>query len=101
MVTWSINDNEPVRGKFLGLLCLPAVENFGGREILEVLIISKNLDFIFRSLKIIVPFFKSLNYYQKLLIVDFIIYLRRCKFLGIKSNRVELFIKAFLGKDYP
>ena len=33
--------------------------------------------------------------------MDFIIYFRRCKFLGIKDNKVEFFIKAFLGKDYP
>ena len=46
------------------------------------------------------PFFKGLNYRQKLLIVDFVIYFRRCKFLGIKGDKVKLFIKAFLGKDY-
>ena len=63
--------------------------------------IRKNLDFVFRSLKIMVLFFKGLNYCQKLFIVDFVIYFRRCKFLGIKSNRVEFFIKAFLGKDCP
>ena len=48
-----------------------------------------------------VPFFKGLNYRQKLLIVDFVIYFRRCKLSGIKNNGVELFIKAFLKKDYP
>ena len=96
-----INNNEPVQRKFLGLLYLPAVKNFGSRKILKVLIINKNLDFIFRSLKIIVPFFKGLNYRQKLLIVDFIIHLRRYKLSGIKGNKVELFIKAFLKKDYP
>ena len=63
--------------------------------------ISKNLDFVFRSLKIIIPFFKGLNYYQKLFIMDFIIYFHRYKLLGIKSNKVEFFIKAFLGKDCP
>ena len=46
-------------------------------------------------------FFKGLNYYQKLLIVDFIIYFHRYKFSGIKGNGVEFSIKAFLGKDYP
>ena len=100
-MAWSINNNKPVRGKFLGLLRLPAVKNFGGRKILKVLMISKNFDSIFRSLKIVVPFFKGLNYRQKLLVVDFIIHFRRCKFLGIKSDKVEFFIKAFLGKDYP
>ena len=100
-MAWSINDNESVQGKLLGPSCLPAVENFGGCEILEVLIISENLDFVFRSLKIVVPFFKGLNYCQKLLIVDFIIHLRRCKLLGIKGDRVEFSIRAFLGKDYP
>ena len=48
-----------------------------------------------------VPFFKGLNYYQKLLIMDFIIYFRRYKLLGIKNNKVKLSIKAFLKKDYP
>ena len=48
-----------------------------------------------------VPLFKGFNYRQKLFIVDFIIYFRRCKLLGIKGDRVEFFIKAFLGKDYP
>ena len=48
-----------------------------------------------------VPFFKSFNYRQKLLIMDFIIYFHRYKFLGIKSNKVEFFIKTFLKKDYP
>ena len=48
-----------------------------------------------------VPFFKGLNYCQKLLIMDFVIYFRRYKLLGIKGNKVKLFIKAFLGKDYP
>ena len=33
--------------------------------------------------------------------MDFIIYLRRYKLLGIKGNKVEFFIKAFLGKNYP
>ena len=33
--------------------------------------------------------------------MNFIIYFRRYKFLGIKGNKVELFIKTFLGKDYP
>ena len=47
-----------------------------------------------------VPFFKGLNYYQKLFIVDFVIYLRRYKLLGIKSNKVEFFIKTLLEKDY-
>ena len=32
--------------------------------------------------------------------MDFIIYFRRYKFLKIKSNGVEFFIKAFLKKDY-
>ena len=48
-----------------------------------------------------VPFFKGLNYRQKLFIVDFIIHFRRYKLSGIKNDKVELFIKAFLGKDYP
>ena len=61
-MAWSINNNEPVQGKLLGPSRLPAVKNFGGRKILKVLIINKNLDFIFRSLKIMVPFFKGLNY---------------------------------------
>ena len=100
-MAWLINNNEPVQGKFLGLLSLPAVKNFGGYKIFKVLIINKNLDFVFRSLKIMVPFFKGFNYCQKLFIMDFIIYLRRYKLLGIKGNGVELFIKAFLGKDYP
>ena len=100
-MVWLINDNKPVQRKLLGPSRLPAVKNFGGYKILEVLIINKNLDFIFRSFKIMVPFFKGLNYYQKLLIVDFIIYFRRCKLLGIKGNKVEFFIKAFLGKDCP
>ena len=63
--------------------------------------INKNLDFIFYCFKIIIPFFKGFNYYQKLFIIDFIIYFRRCKFLGIKGDEVKFFIKAFLGKDYP
>ena len=33
--------------------------------------------------------------------MDFIIYLHRCKFLRIKGDGVEFFIKAFLRKDYP
>ena len=33
--------------------------------------------------------------------MDFVIYFRRYKLLGIKGNKVEFFIKAFLGKDYP
>ena len=77
------------------------VKNFGDYKILKILIINKNLDFIFRSLKIMVPFFKNLNYRQKLLIVDFIIHLRQYKLSGIKGNKVKLSIKAFLGKDYP
>ena len=48
-----------------------------------------------------VAFFKSLNYYQKLLIVDFVIHFRRYKLSGIKGNKVELSIKAFLRKNYP
>ena len=100
-MAWSINNNKPIQRKLLGLSRLPAIENFGGREILKVLIINKNLDFVFRSLKIMVPFFKGLNYCQKLFIVDFIIYLRRYKLLGIKSDKVEFFIKAFLRKNYP
>ena len=47
------------------------------------------------------PFFKGLNYRQKLLIMDFVIHFRQYKLLGIKSNKVELSIKAFLKKDYP
>ena len=62
--------------------------------------ISENLDFIFCCFKIMVPFFKGLNYYQKLFIMDFIIYFRRYKFLGIKGNGVKFFVKAFLRKDY-
>ena len=77
------------------------MKNFRGYKILKVLIINKNLDFVFYFVKIMVPFFKSLNYRQKLLIVNFIIYFRWCKFLGIKGNGVEFFIKAFLGNDYP
>ena len=99
-MAWLINNNELVKGKFLSLSSLLAVENFGGCEILKVLIISENLDFVFRSLKIIVLFFKGLNYSPKSFIVDFIIYFRRCKLLKIKNNRMEFFIKAFLGKDY-
>ena len=62
-MAWLINNNELVRGKFLGLLRLSAIENFGGCEILKVLIISENLDFVFCSFKIVVLFFKGLNYY--------------------------------------
>ena len=62
-MAWLINNNELVRGKFLGLSRLLAVKNFGGYKIFKVLIINKNLDFVFRSLKIVVLFFKSLNYY--------------------------------------
>ena len=45
-------------------------------------------------------FFKGLNYCQKFLIMDFIIYLYRYKFLEIKGNGVEFFIKAFFKKNY-
>ena len=100
-MAWLINNNKLVQGKLLGLSRLLTIKNFGNRKILKVLIISKNLNFIFCSLKIIVLFFKSLNYCQKLLIIDFVIYFRRYKLLGIKNNKVEFFIKAFLGKDYP
>ena len=100
-MAWSINNNKPVQGKFLGPLHLPAVKNFGDRKILEVLIINKNLDFIFYFFKIMVPFFKGFNYCQKFFIMDFVIYFHRCKFLGIKGDKVEFSIKAFLGKDYP
>ena len=100
-MAWSINNNKPVQGKFLGLLNLPAIKNFSDYKILKVLIINKNLDFIFRSFEIMVPLFKSLNYRQKLLIVNFVIYFRRYKFLGIKGDGVEFSIKAFLKKDYP
>ena len=62
-MVWSINDNKSVRGKLLGPSRLPAIKNFGGCEIFEVLIISENLDFVFRSFKIMVLFFKGLNYY--------------------------------------
>ena len=48
-----------------------------------------------------VPFFKNLNYCQKLFIIDFVIYFHWYKLLGIKGNKVELSIKAFLKKDYP
>ena len=77
------------------------VKNFGGYEIFKVLIINENLDFVFRSFKIVVLFFKGFNYCQKLFIVDFVIYFRRCKFLRIKGNGVEFFIKAFFRKNYP
>ena len=97
---WLINNDKLVRGKFLGLLSLPAVENFGGYEIFKVLMINENLDFIFRSFKIMVLFFKSFNYYSELLIVDIIIYFHRCKFLGIKGDGVEFFIRVLLGEDY-
>ena len=100
-MAWSINNNEPVQGKLLGLSRLPAIKNFGNYKILKVLIINKNLDFIFRSLKIMVPFFKGLNYYQKLFIMDFIICFRRYKLLEIKGDGVEFSIKAFLKKDCP
>ena len=99
-MAWSINNNKPVQRKFLSLSSLPAVKDFSGRKILEVLIIIKNLNFIFRFFKIIIPFFKNLDYYQKLFIMDFVIYFHRCKFLGIKGDGVKLFIKAFLEKDY-
>ena len=46
------------------------------------------------------PIFKSLNYYQKLFIIDFVIYFYRYKFSGIKGDGVEFFIKAFLKKYY-
>ena len=61
-MAWLINNNKLVRGKLLNPSRLPAVKNFGNREILEVLIINKNLDFVFRSFKIMVLFFKGLNY---------------------------------------
>ena len=48
-----------------------------------------------------VPFFNGFNYYEKLFIMDFIIYFCRCEFPGVKRNKVEFFIEAFLGKDYP
>ena len=32
--------------------------------------------------------------------MDFVIYFRRYKFSGIKGDKVEFFIKAFLRKDY-
>ena len=62
--------------------------------------VNKNLDFIFRSLKRMVPLFKGLNYHQKFFIMDFIIYFRRCKLPGIKADGVEFFIEAFLRKKY-
>ena len=43
-----------------------------------------------------VPFIKGLNYCQKLFIVDLVIYFRRRKFLRVKSDSAELFVKAFL-----
>ena len=100
-MAWLINNNKLIQEKFLGLLYLPAIKDFGDYKILKVLIINKNLNFIFRSLKIMVPFFKGFNYYQKLFIVDFVIYFYRYKFSGIKNNEVEFFIKSFLKKDYP
>ena len=33
--------------------------------------------------------------------MDFVIYFRWYKFLGIKNDKVEFFIKVFLRKNYP
>ena len=33
--------------------------------------------------------------------MDFVIHFRQYKLLGIKGNRVEFSIKAFLKKNYP
>ena len=63
--------------------------------------VHKNLNFLFRSFKIMVILLKGLNYYQNFFIVDFVVYLRRCKFLIIKGNGMEFFSGAFLGKNYP
>ena len=75
-------------------------EEFCGIEVFKGFVICNNLDLVYRSLKVGVPFLESHKDCKEFFIVDFVVYFGGLHSLGEEGNRVDFVgIGIKLGKD--
>ena len=65
-----MNKNKIIASKELGPASLPAIEDLGGHERSQVLVIRKNLNGVIRAFKIVASMFYRLNNGQHLKVRD-------------------------------
>src|SRR3978361_421891 len=78
---------------------LPSVEVLRLPEVLQVLVVGPDLDWVLRALEEMSPFLKRLDDREHLLVVDLVVTLDRAQALGEERGRVPLAIGALLGED--
>jgi hypothetical protein len=83
-----MNENKIVAGKKFGPTGLTAIEDLGGHEAFEVLMIREDLNRVARSLKIMTPVTHAFNHGEHFPVGNIIIALSSGAFPRIKGNRV-------------
>ena len=78
---------------------LPMSEKLSCREILEVFVISKYFNWVWRAFEVVVPLLESSEDSQKLFVVGVIVLFSGRKGAGVKSNRVYFTIIQESGED--
>ena len=68
-------------------------------EVLEVLVVSNNIDRSFRTFEIVPPGGKCLKYSEEFLVVSVIIQFRDAQGAGMKGNRVDFTVRSDHRED--
>ena len=67
---------------------MAAVENLGGREILQVLVVGDDVDGGARTVKVVAPDAERFKDGEEFLVMDIVVELRRVERAGVESDRV-------------
>ena len=86
-------------GEELQLVGLPPSQEFGGCKVLQVLVVSDNINQSCRAFKIVAPGSKSLVDSEELLVMDVIVELQSRQSPGIVGDRPDLLIRTMNGEN--
>src|SRR5882724_1131057 len=75
---------------------LATSEQFGGREVLQVLVVGQHEHNVCGSLQVVVPLLEGLENSQELLVVDLVVELGGLHTVGVEHDWVEV---AIVGRD--
>src|SRR6266481_5916759 len=92
-------DDEVETRKVFRPTCLMARKDLGRGKVLEVPVISDNVDQDSRTLKVMLPTFEGFKNCEELFVVNIIVVFWFVKHLGMECNRVQVAGGSRNGKD--
>ena len=99
LCSWSIEDFEVDAGELLRPARLPSVEDLGGGEVLEVLVVRVHLNLVGRSFTVPPPVFEGVHNCQKFLVVYFVVDFCGLELPTVEGDGVKAVVIISLGQN--